>query len=108
MFKVSIFTLCCNVSLVNFEDVVSGWEAIQCFTSNVTFFFSFNPSIPIPDKKKKINLNFLFLRSGVTKSFIKALMTKKCKHKNLTFILIQISEMHGVGGSIHSFLRIIL
>ena len=35
-------------------------------------------------------------------------MTKKCKHKNLTFILIQISEMHGVGGSIHSFLRIIL
>ena len=72
------------------------------------FFFSFNPSIPIPDKKKKINLNFLFLRSGVTKSFIKALMTKKCKHKNLTFILIQISEMHGVGGSIHSFLRIIL
>ena len=101
MFKVSIFTLCCNVSLVNFEHVVSGWEAIQCLMS--PFFFSFNPSIPIPDKKKKINLNFLFLHSGVTKSFIKALMTKKCKHKNLTFILIQISEMYGVGGSIHSF-----
>ena len=46
------------------------------------FFFPFNPSIPILDKKKKINLNFLFLHSLVSQ---KALITKKCKHKNLTY-----------------------
>ena len=64
-----------------------------------------NPSCPNPGWREKIKLNFYFCTSlWCLKMFYEGLKdhkgpwenTKNCENKNLTFISIQLPEMHGI------------
>ena len=63
--------------------------------------------VPISDKEKRIKVNFYFHASlWYLKRFYEGIKdlhktfwgtTKKCENKNLIFVSIQLSEMHGTG-----------
>ena len=97
---------------------LNGNVSKECFPKGLQHFyismvsfslsqFYFNPSLPNPGRREKIKLNFYFHTSfWCLERFYEGLKdhlktfwgtTKKCENKNLTFISIQLSEMHGTG-----------